>query len=434
MDVNFLLRKTLFNWALDVAVIALIFCWRMEKRRPFALRIWLLPLSIVIFDADLSQWLNLPNLSSFFVIDGVVNLSFLARFSIMILALWRIFDSSLWRILYYGTAAHLVQHLISSLANAILLAFFNGQETPLYMGIRSALTLSFFALVVGEQYWETRYQNVNVDNRFIILFSTVCTLVINLFNNVVKEMLNMHSVITYIYASIVSALLLMIQFGMREMKRRDKDKEIVEALLAQQAKQRDAEMKNNSILNMKCHDLKHQILALRQMSDDEERSRSIDELERAVMLYDSKIKTGNPSLDVLLTEKSLQCEAEKIRFTVVADGSALSFLSATELYSVFGNMLDNAMEAVSALKDEARRQISLRIERKESIVTVVCENCFDGQLTMTDGLPETTKGNRNDHGYGLKSIRYIVHQHGGHMKTEIQNGQYKLILLFFPEN
>ena len=52
------------------------------------------------------------------------------------------------------------------------------------------------------------------------------------------------------------------------------------------------------IINIKCHDLKHQIGMLENM-DSSERKEAIKELQRAVIIYDSIIKTGNDTLDLI---------------------------------------------------------------------------------------------------------------------------------------
>lgn len=85
---------------------------------------------------------------------------------------------------------------------------------------------------------------------------------------------------------------------------------------------------NVQIINKRCHELKLQIAALRQMSSapaDPELKAHIDEAEKAAQLYDASRNTGNEVLDVVLTEKSLLCESRRIQLNAVTDGSCLSF-------------------------------------------------------------------------------------------------------------
>ena len=57
------------------------------------------------------------------------------------------------------------------------------------------------------------------------------------------------------------------------------------------------------------------------------------------------MRTGNEILDTILTEKSLICENSGIHINCVADGSLLAFMNPVDLYTLFGNALDNAIEA-----------------------------------------------------------------------------------------
>lgn len=57
------------------------------------------------------------------------------------------------------------------------------------------------------------------------------------------------------------------------------------------------------IINIKCHDLKHQIGALAKMDDPLARSKYLQEVSEAVSIYDAVYHTGNKALDYILREK-----------------------------------------------------------------------------------------------------------------------------------
>ena len=77
---------------------------------------------------------------------------------------------------------------------------------------------------------------------------------------------------------------------------------------------------NIDIINRKCHDLKHQIAALRDMCTKEEREKYIEEIQDSIQIYEAMVKTGNDVLDTILTEKSLACKENDIVVSCVADG------------------------------------------------------------------------------------------------------------------
>ena len=153
------------------------------------------------------------------------------------------------------------------------------------------------------------------------------------------------------------------------------------------------------------------------------------EIEDAINIYDSAVKTGNESLDVILTEKSLLCSANEITFTVVADGGRLGFMNDVDLFTLFGNAIDNAVEAVLKLPAE-KRIISLTTNENGELFSVNIRNFCLGNVTFSDGLPVTTKGDTDYHGFGMKSIKRIVEKYGGNMSVVTDGEVFNLNLLF----
>lgn len=186
-------------------------------------------------------------------------------------------------------------------------------------------------------------------------------------------------------------------------------------LSRQQREQYELSRETIDLINRKCHDLKHQVAALRTCVPEDQRERYLSELDRCVRIYDSNLKTGSEVLDTVLTEKSLYCEAHQIMLTCIADGERLSFLDPVDVYTIFGNALDNAIESVGRVDDPERRVASVSVTARSGLVIFQFENYYEGELALSDGLPQTTKEQAGEHGYGLRSIRYTVEKYGGCM-------------------
>ena len=99
-----------------------------------------------------------------------------------------------------------------------------------------------------------------------------------------------------------------------------------------------------------------------------------------------------------------------------------------QVYSLFGNALDNAIEAVTPLEPD-RRYIGLQVRAERGMLLIRMENCAAEPLHFVDGLPQTTKGDARWHGFGVKSIRRIVQQHGGTLTMQAQDGMFRLVAL-----
>ena len=201
-------------------------------------------------------------------------------------------------------------------------------------------------------------------------------------------------------------------------------------LWVQQRDQYDLAKENIALINQKCHDLKHQIQAMRVMFSDERREEYFKEMEQSVRIYEVLAKTGNEVLDTVLTEKSLYCEANGIQAHRVAGGSLLSFMDPVDLYTIFGNALDNAIESVRDSEDREKRIIDVLVYAEKQMLVIQIINPVSGELRFDrEGLPMSTKVNDGYHGFGLKSIRHTVKRYGGFLTVKVENGCFYLQIL-----
>lgn len=183
-----------------------------------------------------------------------------------------------------------------------------------------------------------------------------------------------------------------------------------------------------ALINQKCHDLKHQIYALRGVGG-QEREAYLEEIAASVRIYEAIVKTGNEALDTILTEKSLYCKEKGITLACVADGGGMDFIHTVDLYAVLGNAIDNAIEAVEKIRQEDMRCIDVLIYRRKQLLVINVVNPLREQLVYEDELPVTTKGDKNFHGFGLRSIRYIAKKYDGVLRTREEAGCFSLMVL-----
>jgi signal transduction histidine kinase len=202
-------------------------------------------------------------------------------------------------------------------------------------------------------------------------------------------------------------------------------------LLWQQEKQQyEIARENIDLINHKCHDLKHQIRALRQMDTNEQsKEQYLSQLEKSVQIYDSIVKTGNDVLDTILTDKSLHCEREGIRINCVVDGSRMGFIDPVDLYSILGNALDNAIEEVEQFSQKEKRIIDISIHVQGNFLIFLISNPLETQPVFARGLPQTTKGNNGYHGFGLPSVKHCVKQYNGHLSVDAREGRFSLKIM-----
>ena len=185
-------------------------------------------------------------------------------------------------------------------------------------------------------------------------------------------------------------------------------------------------------LQIKCHDLKHQIAAIRTKAEKENFDKYLDRLEDSIIEYGTVVECGNETINVVLTEKNILCSTCGVKFSYIIDGSLFDFMSEMEIYSLFGNALDNALESCSKVTDPEKRVIALKAVSRGDMVVLHVENRFEAPLTMVDGMPQTTKEGTG-HGFGLRSIRNIAEKYSGIASVQVEGDLFKLTVLMKPE-
>lgn len=430
-----------FVFIAELLIIMHLYSFRMKKRGKYPLRtaagaVVCMAVGYAYPVASYSAWYS--------------SIMFLVLFFVCALSLWFIYDVPPKQVFFFSVAAYTTQHfaheLYALLANLLQLA------TSSTMGMYgdkiftfdfTSLQTWFSALVYLEvyflSYWvlyklfgkKINREDVRINN-FSVAVIAALILVVDIIMNAVTVYITYNStyvILSSIYNLICCSLILYIQVSMCVQKKLEKELETVSLLLHQSEEQFRQSNENISLLNMKCHDLKHQIREYTSKRTIDEQY--IKDLENIVNIYDSSVKTGNEALDLILTEKSLLCAKNCISLTCMADCSRLGFITNVDLYSLFGNIIDNAIEAVTKIGEEGKRQINITVRNINSFISIEVENYYEGDIKLDDsGLPVTTKQDKNYHGYGLKSVNMIVEKYSGDLLVSVDGNIFSLCILF----
>ncbi|MBT1164728.1 ATP-binding protein [Bifidobacterium felsineum] len=204
----------------------------------------------------------------------------------------------------------------------------------------------------------------------------------------------------------------------------------INAQLASQHQEYLASKENIESIGRLAHDLKHQIAALRAEVDPEHAAAGFEQLEASAAAASAQQHSGNPVLDVILTSKMRTCADRGITLTAVADGKLLDGMSSMDIASLFGNALDNAIEATSKLPDKQQRLIRLALYGQGQFTVIRVENYYDSALKKdSTGALRTTKRDASRHGFGVKSIRHIAAQYGGEVTIRTEDHWFILTAL-----
>lgn len=183
----------------------------------------------------------------------------------------------------------------------------------------------------------------------------------------------------------------------------------------------------------KCHDLKHLLSALETEGRLPESHPYFQDLKNSILDYDSAINTGNHTLDALLSKTWSSCEQRNIQWTCMADGSSVTFMDPFDLFLMLGNALDNAIECISSIPDTQKRFLSVQIQKKHQFTLITIKNYCTHTVHFHNGLPETTKPDANEHGYGMKTIQSIAQKYNGSLSAHLDGEIFTLTILLSPD-
>ena len=234
------------------------------------------------------------------------------------------------------------------------------------------------------------------------------------------------NIVVKIFSIAFGLVVLIICAGLLSGSEKERQLNILNQLMKQEKTQFETVKANMDAINMRCHDLKHMIDKLEGKLTGEETAA----LREAIRFYDANINTGNEVLDVVLSEKAILCEKNGIHFSCMACGKPFAFLTAAQTYSLFGNIIDNAIEALQYVDDPELKVISLVCNEQDGCAVIEESNYYAGELFFADGIPTTRKQDAARHGFGVRSMRYIVEQYGGTLELKAVDNMFFLSVRF----
>ena len=422
-----------FHFIIELFVLAILFTTSFQKRKHFAWRALVIICSCLItadifLNIEADYWM----LSTPFTIIRYIILFFLVMASILFC-----YKVSVLTSIFCVTGIYAIQHLIYNFDQIIMIGFnikqyvYEGNEYYIiYVILYFIIVSSLYTLIhlffikkfkrPDEKYFQNKF--IIVLCIFVNLYATVFSVIFRITQENAQMDIFLICVLLDIMCCLFTMYILFYIFRTSVLK---DELNVIQSLLNKEKTQFSISQTNMELMNIKFHDLKHQLTHLSSKIEVAE----MEELKKIISLYDIPL-TGNRVLDVVMTEKKLQCEQENIELTYMIDGEKLNFLKETDIYSLFGNALDNAINSVRSLKCKEKRIISLIVKESMGLVSVHIENYYQGNLDFKEGLPITTKKDTNYHGFGMKSIKFLTEKYDGELSITADDDVFSLNIIF----
>ena len=173
------------------------------------------------------------------------------------------------------------------------------------------------------------------------------------------------------------------------------------------------------------HDLKHQYIVLDGFINEKEYDKAkayIEKLIKAIPQDKVKVYCRNDALNAIITYYARSAEENNIKYDISLEIPDETSLTDTQLCIIFGNLLENAIEACCRTENE-NRFIKLSSNIKAGMLYIAMDNSCDGNIRIENGGFISSK--RNEIGTGINSITAIVKKYGGNAKFNVNGNVFE---------
>jgi len=142
--------------------------------------------------------------------------------------------------------------------------------------------------------------------------------------------------------------------------------------------------------------------------------------------------TGNAAFDGIVNYKLRDAKRLGITTDLNLLISPNTSIEASDLAVILGNLLDNALEAMTG---DREKRIRLDVEQARGTLLIYVENTFDGEVRYAGGhgkarLPLTRKPS-GDHGHGLRNVQRVTEKYDGHMDITHDGETFSATVLLY---
>lgn len=163
------------------------------------------------------------------------------------------------------------------------------------------------------------------------------------------------------------------------------------------------------------HDMKQSYQVIRQLASEkrfDELSEYLPLICKQIDRINSAVDTNHSVINAILNTKLSFAKSQGIK-TLCSSVKQIHAekIEETDLCHLIGNMLDNAIEAALKIPPERTKYLEVSITERNAMMIITIRNSYEKSLTDDD--LNTSKTNKAEHGFGVKTIRKIAKKYQG---------------------
>lgn len=175
------------------------------------------------------------------------------------------------------------------------------------------------------------------------------------------------------------------------------------------------------------HDFRHNLLLIRSYAEEGSNGKITEFVDRYIESgrgMSDIIVCRNDTVNAILSYYIKIAGREQIRIDVLADLPEKLIFSDSDLCVIFGNLMENAVEACR--RTECDRHISVRAKNINNSTVIAVDNSFDGNIRLLGNTFLSSKRSRQE-GIGIPTVRAAANKYGGNavFEADYKNGIFK---------
>lgn len=277
-----------------------------------------------------------------------------------------------------------------------------------YIWIIPALTYMVFYVKIVSDYWKNPVQAGTEDVLFIILWS----------------------VVTYVFFFITLQMLIQ---AYQNATAREENKRI-ESQLRMQKEHYEKLIENIENTAKLRHDWRHHLLTIDGLLDGGDQKILREYLRNLIPEYTSggeRPLCENHTVDIILRHHVANAKASGIRIAVEAQVPNKIAVSETDLCIIFGNLVENALEACKNQPEGQNKFIIIKAELRGKQLIISIQNSCQSSVLVKDGIYYSTK--HKGPGVGLASVKSVVEKYKGLININYDHCHFGVNILLNSE-
>ncbi|OON96222.1 MAG: hypothetical protein ATN36_06150 [Epulopiscium sp. Nele67-Bin005] len=160
-------------------------------------------------------------------------------------------------------------------------------------------------------------------------------------------------------------------------------------------------------VNILKHDFKNHLITLSNLYQNNDSAQFENYIMETLGKLDIEVfsNSQNVAIDSIINFKFQQLKMSNINLTLDIVVPTKLNISAYDLTTIIGNLLDNS---IIACENSTEKILDIKIKSKLNNLLIIINNSHNNNLITKNGVFQTTKENKKEHGIGLKSVLNTV--------------------------